>query len=98
MIVFHEVVYEDLTNFSPFYTACSPERGSFPLDHDGMAGPRISSIATVHFWVTAGANVSIGECKHVMIQYLSCIKKVKGLNDEACRSLAKNYLACRMDR
>ncbi|KAI1421632.1 putative cytochrome c oxidase assembly protein Cox19 [Xylaria sp. FL1777] len=34
-----------------------PQRGSFPLDHDG-------------------------ECKHVMTRYLSCIKKVKGVNDE----------------
>ncbi|KAI0421218.1 hypothetical protein F5X98DRAFT_294662 [Xylaria grammica] len=50
-----------------------PERGSFPLDHDG-------------------------ECKHVMTRYLSCIKKVKGLNDEECRNLAKSYLGCRMDR
>ncbi|KAI0011260.1 hypothetical protein F4779DRAFT_574021 [Xylariaceae sp. FL0662B] len=50
-----------------------PQRGSFPLDHDG-------------------------ECKHVMTRYLSCIKKVKGVNDEECRSLAKSYLSCRMDR
>lgn len=50
-----------------------PERGSFPLDHDG-------------------------ECKHVMTRYLSCIKKVRGLNDEECRNLAKSYLGCRMDR
>ncbi|KAI1133071.1 hypothetical protein F5Y10DRAFT_260378 [Nemania abortiva] len=50
-----------------------PERGSFPLDHDG-------------------------ECKHVMTRYLSCIKKVKGVNDEGCRVLAKSYLACRMER
>ncbi|KAI1268799.1 hypothetical protein F5Y18DRAFT_372513 [Xylariaceae sp. FL1019] len=49
-----------------------PERGSFPLDHDG-------------------------ECQHVMKRYLSCIKKVKGMNDEECRLLAKSYLACRMD-
>jgi cytochrome c oxidase assembly protein subunit 19 len=26
------------------------------------------------------------------------MKKVKGLNDPACRNLAKSYLACRMDR
>ncbi|KAI1365613.1 putative cytochrome c oxidase assembly protein Cox19 [Xylaria arbuscula] len=50
-----------------------PERGSFPLDHDG-------------------------ECKHVMTRYLSCIKKVKGMNDDECRNLAKSYLSCRMDR
>ncbi|PSR91964.1 hypothetical protein BD289DRAFT_365306 [Coniella lustricola] len=50
-----------------------PQRGSFPLDHDG-------------------------ECKHVMSVYLACLKKVKGVNDNACRELAKDYLACRMDR
>ncbi|KAH9887807.1 hypothetical protein F4778DRAFT_756176 [Xylariomycetidae sp. FL2044] len=50
-----------------------PQRGSFPLDHDG-------------------------ECKEVMTKYLSCIKKVKGVNDEQCRDIAKSYLSCRMDR
>ncbi|KAK4457886.1 hypothetical protein QBC42DRAFT_30917 [Cladorrhinum samala] len=49
-----------------------PQRGSFPLDHDG-------------------------ECKHVMMTYLNCIKKVKGVNEDECRSLAKSYLSCRMD-
>ncbi|KAK4197743.1 hypothetical protein QBC40DRAFT_100658 [Triangularia verruculosa] len=50
-----------------------PQRGSFPLDHDG-------------------------ECKDVMMSYLSCIKKVKGVNQDECRQLAKSYLGCRMDR
>ncbi|KAK0730544.1 cytochrome c oxidase assembly protein COX19 [Lasiosphaeris hirsuta] len=50
-----------------------PQRGSFPLDHDG-------------------------ECKDVMMTYLACIKKVKGVNEDECRMLAKNYLRCRMDR
>ncbi|KAK3906834.1 putative succinyl-CoA ligase subunit alpha, mitochondrial [Staphylotrichum tortipilum] len=50
-----------------------PQRGSFPLDHDG-------------------------ECKDVMMTYLSCIKKVKGVNEDECRMLAKSYLTCRMDR
>ncbi|KAG6016274.1 hypothetical protein E4U43_008085 [Claviceps pusilla] len=50
-----------------------PQRGSFPLDHDG-------------------------ECKHVMNNYLACMKKVRGLNDDECRNLAKTYLSCRMDR
>ncbi|KAI1752557.1 putative cytochrome c oxidase assembly protein Cox19 [Xylaria castorea] len=45
-----------------------PERGSFPLDHDG-------------------------ECKHVMTRYLSCMKKVRGVNEDECRNLAKSYLA-----
>ena len=33
-----------------------------------------------------------------MTQYLSCIKKVKGVNVDECRELAKSYLSCRMDR
>lgn len=33
-----------------------------------------------------------------MVQYLSCIKKVKGVNEDQCRQLAKSYLSCRMDR
>ncbi|KAK4130410.1 hypothetical protein BT67DRAFT_391065 [Trichocladium antarcticum] len=49
-----------------------PQRGSFPLDHDG-------------------------ECSNVMKSYLECIKKVRGVNKDECRLLAKSYLACRMD-
>ncbi|KAL4930142.1 uncharacterized protein BDV17DRAFT_49402 [Aspergillus undulatus] len=50
-----------------------PERGSFPLDHDG-------------------------ECKHLIQNYLKCLKSQRGVNDEECRLLAKGYLACRMDK
>jgi hypothetical protein len=39
-----------------------------------------------------------GECKHVMASYLNCMKKVKGVNEDECRNLAKSYLACRMDQ
>lgn len=39
-----------------------------------------------------------GECKEVMASYLSCMKKVKGMNDPECRNWAKSYLTCRMDR
>ncbi|KAK0383318.1 hypothetical protein NLU13_9231 [Sarocladium strictum] len=49
-----------------------PQRGSFPLDHDG-------------------------ECSEVMKNYLACMKKVRGVNQDECRNLAKSYLACRMD-
>jgi hypothetical protein len=51
--------------------------------------------------MTGGASANaldLGECKAVMIGYLSCIKKSKGMNDEECRNLAKSYLSCRMDR
>lgn len=40
----------------------------------------------------------VGECKQAMSQYLSCIRKAKGLNRDECRELAKTYLACRMDK
>ncbi|UPK98373.1 hypothetical protein LCI18_009308 [Fusarium solani-melongenae] len=50
-----------------------PQRGSFPLDHDG-------------------------ECKTVMAKYLACMKKVRGVNEDECRDMAKAYLSCRMDR
>ncbi|PBP26882.1 CHCH domain-containing protein [Diplocarpon rosae] len=32
------------------------------------------------------------------MSYLSCIKRVKGMNDPECRLHAKSYLSCRMDR
>ncbi|KAJ5587794.1 uncharacterized protein N7459_003559 [Penicillium hispanicum] len=38
------------------------------------------------------------ECKHIISGYLKCIKSKQGTNDEACRRLAKDYLACRMDK
>ncbi|GKZ42529.1 cytochrome c oxidase assembly protein cox19 [Aspergillus brasiliensis] len=50
-----------------------PERGSFPLDHDGS------------------------ECKHLITDYLKCLKSRRGVNDDECRKLAKSYLSCRMD-
>ncbi|CAK39835.1 uncharacterized protein An08g01550 [Aspergillus niger] len=50
-----------------------PERGSFPLDHDG-------------------------ECKHLITDYLKCLKSRRGVNDDECRKLAKSYLSCRMDQ
>ncbi|TVY83382.1 Cytochrome c oxidase assembly protein COX19 [Lachnellula suecica] len=65
-----------------------PERGSFPLDHDGMES--LGDRATLR--------LSWRECKNVMMSYLSCIKKVKGTNEAECRDIAKSYLSCRMDR
>ena len=49
-----------------------PERGSFPLDHDG-------------------------ECKSIIADYLRCLRRVQGTNDQACRMMAKDYLKCRME-
>lgn len=33
-----------------------------------------------------------------MMEYLACLKRVRGNNDHECRLLAKDYLKCRMDR
>ena len=33
-----------------------------------------------------------------MTNYLACMKKVRGVNQDECRELAKSYLACRMDK
>ncbi len=32
------------------------------------------------------------------MDYLTCVRKNKGMNDPECRTLAKNYLSCRMDK
>lgn len=37
------------------------------------------------------------ECKDVMVSYLACMRKVKGMNDPECRNFAKAYLTCRME-
>ena len=49
-----------------------PQRGSFPLDHDG-------------------------ECKPIIADYLRCLRRLKGRNENECRMMAKEYLRCRMD-
>lgn len=33
-----------------------------------------------------------------MTNYLNCMKKVNGVNEDECRNLAKSYLACRMEQ
>lgn len=38
-----------------------------------------------------------GECKKVIISYLECLTKT-GSKSLHCRELAKDYLACRMDK
>ena len=49
----------------------APEKGSFPLDHDG-------------------------ECKDIISKYLRCLKGTE-LDSSQCRTIAKEYLTCRMD-
>ena len=33
-----------------------------------------------------------------MVDYLACLKHVRGSNDPECRMLSKAYLECRMDQ
>jgi cytochrome c oxidase assembly protein subunit 19 len=33
-----------------------------------------------------------------MLEYLACLKKVRGTNYHECRMIAKSYLQCRMER
>jgi hypothetical protein len=61
-------------------------------------GPLLSQSKAGMTGETSADALDLGECKDVMIGYLSCIKKSKGMNDEECRNLAKSYLSCRMDR
>ncbi|VTT66920.1 unnamed protein product [Fusarium fujikuroi] len=57
----------------------------------------VSGLQANTFNGTILTKATVGECKTYMAKYLSCMKKVRGLNDEECRDLAKAYLSCRMD-
>lgn len=39
-----------------------------------------------------------GECKHLISNYLKCLKINKGVNEGDCRLMAKDYLGCRMEK
>lgn len=47
-------------------------------------------------WVHA--DTGSGECKHLITDYLKCLRSRRGVNDDECRKLAKGYLGCRMDK
>ncbi|KAI4268347.1 MAG: hypothetical protein L6R35_006775, partial [Caloplaca aegaea] len=40
---------------------------------------------------------NIGECKPIIKDYLLCLRRARGTNEEECRGLAKMYLKCRME-
>ncbi|GKZ18963.1 cytochrome c oxidase assembly protein cox19 [Aspergillus brasiliensis] len=69
-----------------------PERGSFPLDHDGS--PPLIFAQFAHQPIQSYRQ---RECKHLITDYLKCLKSRRGVNDDECRKLAKSYLSCRMD-
>ena len=72
-----------------------PQRGSFPLDHDGQCDylcgvERLSRLIDPQLCHT-------GECKEVMKAYLKCLKE-NASNNGKCRALSKDYLECRMSK
>ncbi len=68
-----------------------PQRGSFPLDHDG--GRRgVAADAP-----DARAGPAPGECKDDMRRFLECARAHKFFH-EPCAPLSRAYLQCRMDR
>lgn len=83
-----------------------PERGSFPLDHDGTFCQDLSLVFRARFLYHVyylrirlqPLTICLGECKSIMMSYLRCIKSHRGSNDPECRNLSKSYLSCRMDR
>ena len=44
------------------------------------------------------SHTGTGECKHLISSYLKCLKSKRGVNDEDCRMVAKDYLGCRMEK
>ncbi|CAK3994776.1 cytochrome c oxidase assembly COX19 [Lecanosticta acicola] len=38
------------------------------------------------------------ECQPIMKEYLKCLRRHRGVNDDLCRQLSKSYLQCRMER
>lgn len=39
---------------------------------------------------------STGDCKAIVKEYLACVKRSRGSNDQ-CRHLARQFLECRME-
>lgn len=76
-----------------------PDRGSFPLDHDGKSHARLKvhqRAELTGIWMSVNG-VLTGECKEMMGAYLKCLQENKNASTP-CRSLVKSYLDCRMQR
>ena len=85
---FLEMSFGRPPTFSTF-TATPPDRGSFPLDHDGES-------KAIHGLVKK-INCLLGECKAQMMAYLKCLKSHESASTP-CRALSKTYLDCRMNK
>ena len=76
------------------FRVAPPDRGSFPLDHDGTLPPLPIRPVLAAPWISTDV---VGECKEFMMGYLKCLKLNQG-NNGFCRMESKGYLQCRMDQ
>jgi cytochrome c oxidase assembly protein subunit 19 len=78
-------------NVNPFKVT-PPDRGSFPLDHEGM-------LCAERMYETRAYSLTrrVGLCKDSMMSYMHCLQANQG-NNGACRDLSERYLKCRMQR
>ena len=68
-----------------------PDKGSFPLDHEGKNKTEYNPSVFYCFGTLKG------ECKEYMKQYMQCLKESKNDNHQ-CRSESRQYLQCRMEK
>lgn len=74
-----------------------PQRGSFPLDHEGTPYFPLLAKAEHSSHIHLSSRGSSGDCKTFMMEYLGCLKS-NGNDNGKCRLLSKRYLECRMDK
>jgi cytochrome c oxidase assembly protein subunit 19 len=75
---------------SKSFQATPPDKGSFPLDHDGEYTILNSTMHGLIKQLT-------GDCKKFMAAFMACLK-LNNQNGRVCRDEAQAYLGCRMDK
>ena len=75
-----------------------PDKGSFPLDHEGKTCVQSISRTRARFIkFNYDCLYYVGECKQFMVKYMECL--TRSSNDNSlCRQESKDYLQCRMDK
>lgn len=67
-----------------------PERGVFPLDHEGR-------LSRVSFMIIRNNCEYLGECKESMLKYMLCLSRSDNKPSQ-CQVESKEYFKCRMDK
>lgn len=89
--------------FGDLIKPAPPQRGSFPLDHDGRSFASLPPIPLAREVPPAKQSSHtdeldvVGECKDAMIAHLKCLK-TNAYDNGKCRLEARRYLQCRMDK